>query len=204
MGYPNYKFEEEIDKKNVELKYDLEHTQYSGSDFYVWGVPPCNNPEKQKITVIINGIRPDEIKLNYYQILDNKIFDANEKIIKKYLSGIETKIDLWDNIGRYRVHLWESIIASGYSYKEKIKKYNFTDTIEAFSFGNIVNTEEKEYEYIKFSFVDNQLTFALLDKTNNEIELLNYDKIKTKPTKNYKIKLKGLFCSPINFIDMHF
>ena len=193
MGYQNYNFEKEIDKKNVELKYDLEHTQHSGSDFYVWGVPTCNYPEKQKITVIINGIKPNETKLNYYQILDNKIFDANEKIIKKYLSGSEVRIDLWDNIGRYRVHLWESIIASGYSYKGKIKKYNFAGTIEAFSFGDIVNTEEKEYEYIKFSFVDNQLTFALLDKTNNEIELLNYDKIKTKPTKNYKIKYPKIF-----------
>ena len=193
MGGQNYNFEREIDKKNVELKYDLEHTQHSGSNFYVWGVPPCNYPEKQKITVIINGRRPDKIKLNYYQILDNKIFDANEKIIKKYVSGTKVKIDLRDKLDRYRIHLWEGTIASGYSYKEKIKKYNFVDTIEAFSFGDIVNTEEKEYEYIKFSFIDNQLTFALLDKTNNEIELLNYDKIKTKPTKNYKIKYPKIF-----------
>ena len=105
MGCPNYNFEKKINKKNVELKYDLEHTQYSGSNFYVWGVPLCSNPEKQKITVIINGITPEEIKLNYYQTLDNKIFDANEKIIKKYLSGSEVRIDLWDNICRYRVHL---------------------------------------------------------------------------------------------------
>ena len=105
MGCPNYNFEKKINKKNVELKYDLEHTQYSGSNFYVWGVPLCSNPEKQKITVITNGTTHEEIKLNYYQILDNKIFDANEKIIKKYLSGSEVRIDLWDNICRYRVHL---------------------------------------------------------------------------------------------------